>query len=245
MTKNPTPEPRALIFWLGSDPKPLESSRKALTRQDYHPIHIRSTALLGAACNRQKPDLFVVDLDGFRKHQIKGLVRQIRRHPRARSAPLLFLTRADAAATLSVLRSGADDYLLKPFDPELLAARLEAALSTAQQFARPQSWSRHLLRSRDGQVLLDLRSRRCHVQTGIDYEERRLTSKEFEVLAFLLRHPNRVVHWEDFFKKGWKPRKLKGNSRTLVQHVMRLRRHLGPLGKRLEAIAGLGYRWND
>jgi DNA-binding response OmpR family regulator len=174
------------------------------------------------------------------------LIRAIRRSPRRRGIPVLLLSSsASSEEVAEALRAGADDCLGKPIPADVLAERLSAALRTTRQFSRPEPWARHLLKTRDGRLILNLRDYRCQVQEGAEYREIRLTRRQFQVLAALMKHPNRVVRWQELFSKGWQPGKLQAGSRTLVQHVMRLRQLLGQLGRQLETVAGVGYRWID
>lgn len=192
----------------------------------------------------QRLDAVVVDVQSI-GIPARKLVQRIRANARTRALPIIFITDGQGEATAEILGSGADDCLIKPVDPELLCARVEAALRTIRQFSRPDSWARHVLRSRDGRVVLNLKAYRFQVQIGLEYEERKLTRKQMDVLALLMRRGNQVVGWRDFFSRGWKPARLQKESRTLVQHVMRLRQLLGPLADRIETVAGVGYRWVD
>jgi len=188
-------------------------------------------------------DALIADL-GHLSLDARRVVRRVRSNPKTRALPIIFL--ADAGAIpAELLASGADDCLLKPVDSELLAAHVETALSTVRHFSGPESWGQEVLRSRDGRVILNVKGFRCQVQFGLEYEDCRLTRKQLQVLALLMRKPNHVVKWRDFMARGWKPSRLQSASRTLVQHVMRLRQVLGPLGERIETIAGVGYRWRD
>ncbi len=228
---------RAAVCWLGGGDIPLGPPYRVLPCPDPRALRLlaRSNDL----------DLIVADLDFLRVDPYR-LVQGIRRDPRTQALPILFLSSPGGGTeAAAALRAGADDHLFKPVEPSLLAARLDAALGSARQFARPEPWAPHVLRSRDGRLVLNAKDFRCQVQTGLEYEDRKLTKRQFEVLLLLLRRANRVVSWKDFYAKGWKPRRLQGRSRTLVQHVMRVRQALGPLGARLETVAGIGYRWND
>lgn len=148
----------------------------------------------------------------------------------------------DGGATARLLASGADDVLPVPAEPALLAARVEAALRTTEQLASPSSWPRGVLRTADGEIAVDARAQRCLVRDGGDYREVLLTRRQLAALSALLRAGGRPVRWQDLFKRGWRPGKLKRRSRTLVQHVIALRRKLGPAGRRITALPGVGYR---
>lgn len=157
---------------------------------------------------------------------------------------LIALCDGGPGAAAAQLSGGADDAVPVPADPVLLAARIDAALRTAEQLAAPAAWSRGVLRTADGEIALDLRAHRCLVRGGGGYREVLLTRKQLAALAALLRAGGRPVRWEDLFRRGWRPGKLRKRSRTLVQHVIALRRKLGPAGRRIAALPGVGYRLN-
>ncbi|MEK7384683.1 MAG: winged helix-turn-helix domain-containing protein [Elusimicrobiota bacterium] len=144
-----------------------------------------------------------------------------------------------------VLAAGADDALDSGADPALLVARVEAALRTVSQLAAPAAWPRGVLRTPDAEIALDLRAQRCLVRTGGGYREVLLTRKQLAALAALLRAGGRPVSWANLFARGWRPGRLRRRSRTLVQHVLALRRKLGAAGRRIAAVPGLGYRLSD
>jgi DNA-binding response OmpR family regulator len=142
----------------------------------------------------------------------------------------------------SLLAAGADDALPSPADPALLAARIEAALRTTEQLSAPANWPGRVLRTADGEIALDMTARRCLVRDGGAYREVALTRKQFTALAALLRAAGGPVRWQELFRRGWRPGKLRRRSRTLVQHVLALRLKLGAAGRRIIALPGVGYR---
>lgn len=180
--------------------------------------------------------------------QPRELAARLRRLYGRGALPVLFLVGSEAApgAEAALIEGGADDALRLPVDGELLAARLEAAVRDAERWAAPAVWPRHVLRAADGALALDLKARRCLLR-GPDgsYRDLLLTRRQLETLAALLRRPGRPVSWEQLYKRGWKPGKLRRRSRTLVQHVLSLRRKLGPLGRRIGAVPGYGYRFEE
>lgn len=145
-------------------------------------------------------------------------------------------------AFAKALAAGANDVLAAPAEPSLLAARIDAALRTVEQLSSPSNWPRSVLRTADGEIAVDLRAHRCLVREEGVYREVLLTRKQLSALAALLRAGGRPVRWEDLFRRGWRPGKLRRRSRTLVQHIIVLRRKLGAAGRRIAAIPGVGYR---
>lgn len=141
-----------------------------------------------------------------------------------------------------MLAAGADDVLPAPPDAGLLAARIEALLRTVEQLSAPARWPRGVLRTADGEIALDVNAHRCLVRRGGAYAEVLLTRKQLAALTALLRAGGRPVRWQDLFRRGWRPGRLRRRSRTLVQHVLALRRKLGPAGRRITALPGVGYQ---
>lgn len=231
-----TPELR--VCWLGAQSADLEAVGLSVRYcADYN--------ALAASMRAELPDAVVVDVHVLAM-PAAGVVAALRRMPGAKVLPIMFLSApGHEVQAVQALGAGADDHVVKPFRAELLAARIQAAVEGARRRAPEPQWSRHILRTRDGQLILDLKAFRCRVRSGLLYEDRRLTRRQFEVLALLLKRANQAVRWQDFIAKGWSPSKLRRQSRTLVQHVMRLRQTLGPVAERLETIPSIGYRWND
>lgn len=147
--------------------------------------------------------------------------------------PILFLTaRIDVQDRVRGLRLGAEDYMLKPFHPIELQARVDGILRRHHQ--RDE-------RYRALDVTLDLSTH--EVRKGPDLVE--LTPQEFELLKLLMRHKNMALSREQLLQAAWGYDYL-GGTRTVDMHIQRLRRKLQwedvirtvyKLGYRLEAGA--------
>lgn len=153
-------------------------------------------------------------------------VRSLRR--RGDTTPVLLITARDLLADrIRGLDSGADDYLVKPFDPEELAARLRAVRRRAAGAASP--------RLAFGAVEVDLTGRRAYVD-GLCAE---LTAREWSLLEALALRAGRLV------SKGDLEALVLGadgdvSSNTIEVHISNLRRKLGRTA--IETVRGLGYR---
>ncbi len=188
-----------------------------------------------------QPDALIVSLNLLA--QPARTLPVLRRWYGRQGLAVIVLTPSSRSADYSrILSAGADDALVAPGDPALLAARLEAALRTVEQFAAPSAWTRGVLRTPDAEIALDLRAQRCLVREGGGYREILLTRKQLAALAALLRAAGRPVGWDQLFRRGWRPSKLRRRSRTLVQHILALRRKLGRAGERIKSVPGSGYR---
>ena len=145
---------------------------------------------------------------------------------------ILMLTAMDhAEAEIEGLAEGADDYLGKPFDLEVLAARARALLRRNESRAPRELAS--------GNLRLDPARRR--VWRG--EEELRLTAREFTILELLMRAPGAVVSREDILEHAWGERE-EPMSNTIDVLVGRLRRKIDGAGRgaSIETVRGMGYR---
>jgi len=182
--------------------------------------------------DRFRPDLIVLDvmlpdLDGFEVYR-----RLSATEPRV---PVLFLTAKDQPADrVHGLTLGADDYVGKPFGVKELLARVRV------QLRRPRASARHLDEVRVGEVTLDLRLRRAHCgRRPLD-----LSSREFELLEYLLDHADRVVTREELLRAVW-GYSAAPLTRTVDNFVAKLRKKVEPdprNPRHILTVHGSGYR---
>jgi DNA-binding response OmpR family regulator len=178
--------------------------------------------------------------------QTTRLAARLRRLFGRSSLPIVVLlpSGAPAGAEAAAIGKGADD-AFRALSAPLMAVRLETAVRNAERWSAPSAWPRHTLRTSDSDLALDLRARRCLIRQEGKYVDVPLTKRQLETLAALLRRLDRPVSWLALYKRGWHPSKLRRRSRTLVQHILTLRRKLGRAGTRIEAVPGYGYRLRD
>ncbi|MFD8735678.1 response regulator transcription factor [Streptomyces sp. NPDC059618] len=186
-------------------------------------------ALARAAAHR--PDLVVLDL---MLPGMDGL--EVCRRLRAQGpVPVIMLTaRGDEDDRILGLEVGADDYVTKPFSPRELVLRVESVLRRS----RPVAAARPL---RAAGLAVDPSARRATK----DGTELALTLREFDLLAFFLRHPGRAFAREDLMREvwGWDF----GDLSTVTVHVRRLRGKVedDPARPRLiQTVWGVGYRFD-
>ena len=128
--------------------------------------------------------------------------------------PVVFITaKGTVKDRVRGLRSGADDYIVKPFDADEMVARVETVL-------RRYGKSGVTLKVRD--VTLNLLSK-IVFKKGIEVT---LTPKEYDLLLVLMRNKNIALYREELFEKVW-GEEFTGDSRTLDLHIQRLRKKLG------------------
>ena len=162
----------------------------------------------------RKPDVVLLD---WMLPLISGIevCRQIRRGRTSRDLPVIMLTaRGEEADRVRGLDSGADDYVVKPFSPAELIARLRAVMRRAQ----PASVEDVL---RFGDLAMDLIAHRVTRKE----QPIHLGPTEFRLLRFLLQHPGRVFSREQLLDQVW-GHEVYVEVRTVDVHIRRLRRAL-------------------
>jgi DNA-binding response OmpR family regulator len=185
----------------------------------------------------ERPDLVVLDIMLPRMDGL-AVLRELRGEDA--DLPVLILSaKGQESDKVAGLHLGADDYLVKPFGLKELLARIDALLRRRR--ARGETGTLKSLK-RAGALELDLDARRATVE-GKALE---LTSREFDLLAFFITHPDRVHSREQLMEAVWGSRYF-GTARTVDNFVARLRAHIGDDAEKprhLETVRGVGYRFN-
>lgn len=174
-------------------------------------------------------DLSLPDMDGL------DVLRAIRNHGAHKALPVLLVTaRSEEIDRVLGLELGADDYISKPFSARELAARLRAILRRAAPIETPDRAPQLAF----GPIAVDLDMHTARV----DGQLVDLTRREFELLAYFLANPRRVLTREKILQQVWGLEYL-GESRTIDAHVRRVRAKLGEAAAELiETVVGVGYR---
>lgn len=179
-----------------------------------------------------KPDLLTVDLA---LPGISGLelCRIVRNDSRVRTLPIIVVTtKAERTDVLTAYEHGVDDFLVKPFDPRELLARIRAVLRRYDtQDHRPEIYEY-------GGLRLNVLQHTAQV----DGATLSLTAKEFGLLHLLLKRRGYVLSRDYLLEYIW-GYEAEVSTRTIDMHISRLRHKLGAEGNRLiETIEGVGYR---
>ena len=178
------------------------------------------------------PDLVLLDL---MMPEMDGLevCRRLRQDPATVSLPIVMLTaKGDEVDRVLGLEIGADDYIVKPFSPKELLARVRAVLRRS----RPASGGTPLSL---GALLIDPGTH----TVSVGGQALALTPKEFDLLRALVEARGRVLSREFLLDRVWGyARASEIESRTVDVHVRRLRVKLGPEGRRILTVKSVGYR---
>jgi DNA-binding response OmpR family regulator len=176
-------------------------------------------------------DLTLPDMDGL------DVLRVIRGDGQYRALPVVLVTaRNEEIDRVLGLELGADDYISKPFSSRELVARIRAILRRAA-FIDQADKTQQL---QFGPITLDLDMHTARV----DGEALDLTRREFELLAYFLQNPRRVLSREKILQQVWGLEYL-GESRTIDAHVRRVRSKLGVAAALIETVVGVGYRMGN
>jgi len=171
-------------------------------------------------------DLQLPGMDGL------ALCAEVRRDKRTRDVPVVMLTaRGDEADRIVGLEMGADDYVVKPFSPKELVARVRALF-------------RRIERKDEGEAPLifeELAVDRARHTVSWGGEAVRLTAKEFALLVALVESKGRVLSRQSLLENVWGYSYAEG-TRTVDVHVRRLREKIPALAPAIVTVKSLGYR---
>lgn len=178
---------------------------------------------------REEPAIVILDIGLPGGHDGFEICRRLRTEG---TTPVLFLTaRDDETDRIVGLELGADDYVVKPFSPRELVARVKAILRRVGG----QATSQEVVTI--GELEVDSRRREARIAGGAVA----LTTREFELLAFLSANPGLALSRQQLLDGVWGAGWY-GDERTVDVHVAQLRKKLGP-SLPLTTVWGIGYRF--
>jgi DNA-binding response OmpR family regulator len=222
----------ATVLVVDDEPIVREVVVRYLERDGHDAVEAADIASARAALAEHSPSLVVLDLmlpggDGL------DLCREIRA---SSELPVIMLTaRAEEADRIVGLELGADDYVTKPFSPRELTARVRTVLRRADagtQAAKPLTF---------GELELDESAR----EVVVGGKHVQLTAKEFDLLAFLARHPRQVFSRQQLMNGVW-GYEAAFDTGTVTVHIRRLREKIEPEPAQprwIETVWGVGYRF--
>nr|WP_103940459.1 response regulator transcription factor [Thermomonospora echinospora] len=223
------------ILVVDDDPTVAEVVMRYLVRDGHEVRCVADGHEALASVRAQPPDLVVLDL---MLPGVSGL--EICRRLRENSAvPIVMLTAlGEETDRLAGLETGADDYVTKPFSPRELALRVRSVLRRAHGGLAPAG--RGPARLGDGELVVDTGAH----EAFLGGRRLALTAREFDLLAFLMRHPRRAFTRGELLEQvwGWSF----GDSSTVTVHVRRLREKIErdpTVPHRIVTVWGVGYRY--
>ena len=176
-------------------------------------------------------DLMLPDVGGIE------ICRRLKQWPETREIPVVMVTaKGEESDVVTGLEIGADDYIVKPFSPRVLMARVRAVLRRRAELQEIPVDNR--LERIDGRLVIDPDR---HVIT-IDTKATDLTVTEFGILNHLAQRPG-FVRTRDQIIAAVHGRNVVLSSRTIDVHVTALRKKLGSLAGCVETVRGIGYRF--
>lgn len=171
-------------------------------------------------------DVMLPGMDGF---EVCRLLRE------RKGTPVLMVTaRRDDADKIRGLGLGADDYMVKPFSPSEMAARVKAHIARYERLTNRRMEKQFTVRG----LTIDPAARRVFVRG----EEVVLKNKEFELLLFFAENPNIVFSKETLFDRIWGMESF-GDMATVTVHVNRVRDKIEKYETFIETVWGAGYRF--
>jgi DNA-binding response OmpR family regulator len=212
------------VLLVDDDARFAAALETALRQRGYDVVRAPTAA---AALAAPPVDIVLLDL-GLPDRDGIDVCKEMRRRG---DVPIIAVTaRGEERERVLGLRSGADDYVVKPFGPAELQARIEAVMRRSVRApVIPEAM-------RVGSLVVDVHARRVTV----DGREISLTRKEFDLLAALARQPGGAVTRDQLLTEVWHTT-WAGSVRTVEVHVASLRSKLGDPGL-VETVRGIGYR---
>ncbi|CAM4386068.1 response regulator transcription factor [Paenibacillus typhae] len=176
-------------------------------------------------------DIMMPDMDG---HDVCRSIRQ------AYSVPILFLSARDKDIDKIVgLEIGADDYMTKPFSIQELASRIKAHFRKVDRLFKEWEELNPGNEKADAPLLLNDKTFEAFLHgRKLDF-----STKEFQILSVLMRHPNQVLTREQIYENVWGDEY--GELNTVTVHINNIRKKLGSEANFITTIWGIGYKYTE
>ena len=231
---NGLPQSRARVLVVEDEPAIADVVSRYLQRAGYETAIAKTGQEALGHAQDCHPDVVILDL---MLPDIDGLevMRRLRRNGGQRDAIILLTARGEESDRIIGLRLGADDYVVKPFSPGELVARVDAVLRRLDPLPE-----REAPLTFDG-LEIDPAAR----TVAVDRQPIDLTQREFELLLFLARHPGQAFTRDKLMEHVWHYSFYVDTS-TVTVHIRRLRAKLEPDPARpryIETVWGVGYRF--
>ena len=220
-----------LLAIVTKDDQVLDLMRQQLEDTSFHLEVFRDGETLLAFSEATMPDLLILDVSSSETNG-HSVCHTLRSEQRSASLPIIMLNGQTAAAERVMgLDLGADDYVIKPFSPEELAARIRALLRRARAHATPD--------------IIDLGELRIDTMSyDVRYKGERLdlTISEYRILHALCQRPGWVFTRSQLLEQlGQHEKNIM--ERTVDVHIRHIREKLGHGGWLIETVRGVGYKF--
>ncbi|HEX5527531.1 MAG TPA: response regulator transcription factor [Solirubrobacterales bacterium] len=230
-------ESNGTVLVVDDEPTILEIVGRYIERAGYETFRAEDGPEALRLAELHRPDLVVLDvmlpgLDGIE------VMKRLQERPGKRTAVILLTARGEESDRLVGLRQGADDYVVKPFSPAELVARVEAVMRRVSPPGDEEAEAPPIER---GSLRVEPGTRRVF----LDGAELDLTMREFDLLAYLAARPGRVFSRDQLMEAVWEYPFFTDTS-TVTVHIRRLRAKLGDDSAEprfIETVWGVGYRF--
>ena len=226
------------ILIIEDDPEIQEMLKYAFEKEGWKLVQVRTGEEGLLALKLHGADCVILDImlpgqDGFKT------LKKIKELEDCRTLPVIMCSaRGEEADVVAGLELGADDYVVKPYSPRILAARIRAALRRKEAVSPESKAAENTLCLEQGRIRVDVEKHRAFLgEASLD-----LSATEFAILVLFMNHPDVVftrqkliaaVHGHDY----------PVTDRSVDVQIMGLRRKLKEAGDMIETIRGVGYRF--
>ena len=190
-----------------------------------------------AALKARRPDLILLDRM-LPDRSGQSWLEDLKKNPETAGLPVIMLTaRGEERDRVEALDAGADDYIVKPFFPRELVARIRAVLRRqGQEKARVERCEENVVRC--GPLVMN----EARFEASVDGVPVKLSGKEFRLLHLFASHPGRVFSRAQLLEAVWES--VYVDERTVDVHMLRLRKALAGTAAEdlIETFRGVGYR---
>ena len=184
-------------------------------------------------CHENDYDLIIMDvmmprLDGY------SACKEIHK---TKNIPVIMLSaRGEEYDKLFGFEIGVDDYVVKPFSPKELMARVKVVLKRNKASSDPNQADKFVFEGLE----VDISGREVYVNG----EKASMTPKEYDLLFYLVRNKNIALSRDQLLEEVW-GYDFFGDDRTIDTHIKNLRGNLGPYRDKISTVRGIGYRFED
>lgn len=211
--------------------------KELLTSQGYEAMQAFSGTEALLCVEKRVPEAVILDLmlPGMKGEDVLHSLKE--QHPHV--SVIVSSARDDVQTRVSLLRGGADDYVVKPFDTEELLARLEAVLRrSAESGESTNSGTEEVLEYKNLRIYPE------NLQVQAAGQEVSLTKREYMILELLMRHPGKVFTKGNIYESVWNEEFL-GEENAVNVHISNIRQKLArvcPEENYIQTVWGIGFK---